>query len=250
MSLARRFFAKGSYHTHCPWPWWVALIDSVLLYFTAGFAAVVVSLALPQWSYYYLFPNLANHDYPIAFYVVGWCVWTFAAPWLLVAWLNRRGCLLDVLPLGPGSLGTGKTALLVIGAASLYVSLSALAATIYPDKTYKDAAYFIYYMHSPVAPLMLLMGVVGAPVMEEMMFRGFLQTALSSTRLGFWGASAILSAVWSLLHRYSWSGTAVVFSSGLVFSLLLWKTGSLRAGMVAHGLINLVGMMWIAFAYQ
>ena len=80
---------------------------------------------------------------------------------------------------------------------------------------------------------------VGAPLAEEMLFRGFLFSALAATRAGVAGAAVITSATWTALHAgYTLSGLGEVFLIGLFFSWLVWRTGSLRVAIFCHGLYN------------
>ena len=80
---------------------------------------------------------------------------------------------------------------------------------------------------------------VGAPLSEELLFRGFLQSALAGSRLGFFGASLVTSALWTALHAgYSLAGILEVFLIGLFFSWLLWRTGSLRVAIFCHAFYN------------
>jgi membrane protease YdiL (CAAX protease family) len=72
---------------------------------------------------------------------------------------------------------------------------------------------------------------------EEMLFRGYLQTALSRL-IGFWPAAIALSALFGLVHLRNSSellfGVAVVALGGAFFSLALWRTGSLWWGIGFH----------------
>lgn len=87
--------------------------------------------------------------------------------------------------------------------------------------------------------LALLVVGVGAPLSEELLFRGFLLSALAASRVGFWGGAVITSALWTALHAgYSPAGMVEVFVIGLYFSWLLWRTGSLRVAIVCHALYN------------
>jgi len=80
---------------------------------------------------------------------------------------------------------------------------------------------------------------VGAPLAEELLFRGFLLSALARSRLGFWGAAIVCSGLWTALHAgYSLAGVIEVFLIGLYLSWLLWRTGSLRVTLFCHGLYN------------
>jgi uncharacterized protein len=92
-----------------------------------------------------------------------------------------------------------------------------------------------------------LLVVVIAPVEEELLFRGFLQSALAKSRLGFWGAAVVTTGLWMALHEYSIAGLAKVFVLGLVFSWLLWRTGSLRVTIFGHALNNLVALVLLQY---
>jgi CAAX protease family protein len=91
----------------------------------------------------------------------------------------------------------------------------------------------------------LLAGVlaIGAPLSEELLYRGFLLSALARTRLGFWGAALIATALWAALHDYSAVGFAAVFMMGLLISWLLWRTGSLRVAIFCHALHNSLALV-------
>jgi membrane protease YdiL (CAAX protease family) len=82
------------------------------------------------------------------------------------------------------------------------------------------------------------LAVVVAPLEEEVLFRGFLLSALAQTRLRFWGAAVVSVALWTGLHDYSVLGLAKIFGTGLVFSWILWRTGSLRVTIFCHAVNN------------
>ena len=86
----------------------------------------------------------------------------------------------------------------------------------------------------------IIAAVVGAPVAEEMLFRGFLLPPLAKTRLGFIGAAIITSLCWAVIHGYSWQGAVEIFFIGLGFSYLLWRTGSILSSILLHMLFNAV----------
>jgi Type II CAAX prenyl endopeptidase Rce1-like len=80
---------------------------------------------------------------------------------------------------------------------------------------------------------------LGAPLAEELLFRGFLLSALARTRAGFAGAALISTSLWTALHAgYSLIGIVEVFTIGLFFSWMLWRTGSLRVPIFCHALYN------------
>ena len=86
--------------------------------------------------------------------------------------------------------------------------------------------------------MLLVMGV-GAPVSEELLFRGFLFSALAKSRFGLLGASLLTSAVWTSLHSgYSIYGLIEVFAIGLFLAWLLVRTGSLWITIICHMVYN------------
>jgi membrane protease YdiL (CAAX protease family) len=93
---------------------------------------------------------------------------------------------------------------------------------------------------------------VGAPIFEELFFRGFLRTALAS-RLGS-GAILIQALLFGLAHYQTglgWQNVSVVVAIsglGIVFGYTAHRTGRLAAGMIAHGLFNLVVTLTILFS--
>ncbi len=98
-------------------------------------------------------------------------------------------------------------------------------------------------------PLALVIIGVGAPLSEELLFRGFLQTALVTTRLGFWGASVVTTTLWTAMHAgYSLVGLTEVFLIGLIFCLMLRRTGSLRITIAVHAIYNTLIALVVIFA--
>ena len=101
-------------------------------------------------------------------------------------------------------------------------------------------AFFEEFIRSDAWWLAVLVIGLGAPVMEELLFRGFLFPALAQTRIGLIGAAVSTSAGWAALHAgYSSLGLIEVFAVGLYFSWLLVRTGSLRVPMFCHAAYNL-----------
>ncbi len=82
-------------------------------------------------------------------------------------------------------------------------------------------------------------GIVWAPLVEEIAFRGVLFATLR-TRMGVWPAVVSSAAIFALAHGYSVVGFASVFLSGVLWALAYERTRSLWPGMLAHGLNNLL----------
>ncbi|MEM1371713.1 MAG: CPBP family intramembrane glutamic endopeptidase [Pseudomonadota bacterium] len=146
----------------------------------------------------------------------------------------------DVLALHPvkGGLRTYAQSFLVVFGVAIAFSVVLIAAS--PSGWGRDMRPFLGMASSDYAPLLAFAVVVGAPLSEELIFRGFLLSSLAKTRLGFWGSAVLATGLWTLLHaqQYSLPGLLAVFVLGLTFAWLLWRTGSLWVPIVCHGLYN------------
>ena len=89
------------------------------------------------------------------------------------------------------------------------------------------------------AILTSLDAVVGAPVVEEIIFRGLLFGTLVG-RWGFWPAALGSSLVFASLHGYELEGSISVLTTGTFLCWLYARTGRLWAPMLAHGLLNAI----------
>lgn len=93
----------------------------------------------------------------------------------------------------------------------------------------------------------LALVVIGAPIAEELLFRGFMLPPLAKTRLGFSGATIVTTLLWTAIHWYSWQGSLAIMVWGLAFSYLLWRTGSILPSIALHGLLNLISVLFVLY---
>jgi uncharacterized protein len=91
---------------------------------------------------------------------------------------------------------------------------------------------------------------VAAPLTEELLARGFLYRGWSESFLRPLGAILLSSAVWTAMHmQYNWYFLAQVFSIGLLFGFLRYRSNSLLLPVILHGINNLaatVQTFWLA----
>jgi len=81
---------------------------------------------------------------------------------------------------------------------------------------------------------------VAAPITEEFFARGFLYRGWSESFLRPFGAILLSSAVWTIMHmQYNWFFLAQVFSIGLLFGYLRYRTNSTWLTVILHGINNL-----------
>ncbi len=90
---------------------------------------------------------------------------------------------------------------------------------------------------------------IGAPLSEELLFRGFLFPALAKSTLGVAGAAVVSTLAWTALHAgYSVYGLVEVFLVGLFFCWLMVRSGSLWVPILCHAIYNtaiVLGLRWL-----
>lgn len=152
-----------------------------------------------------------------------------------------------VLQLHRGFPGRGDVAVALAGLALVLGTYNLLVYLLRPDLFMSDVAPFLPMLEAPVWPVTVLAVGIGAPISEELLFRGFLLSALARWRAGFWPAALVANAAWTSFHLgYSAAGLIEVFLGGLFFSWLIWRTGSLWLPIIAHAVTNIVFLAVIA----
>jgi membrane protease YdiL (CAAX protease family) len=156
----------------------------------------------------------------------------------LLASVLLRGRTRDVLALHPAG-GWRAYGSAIVALAALQVALSGVQYMASRGDLYADLRPFVELVRGRDWALTGATIGIGAPLSEELLFRGFLLSALAQTRLGFWGAAVIATGLWTSLHLgYSLFGIIEVLVIGLFFSWLLWRRGSLRVVIFCHALYN------------
>lgn len=86
--------------------------------------------------------------------------------------------------------------------------------------------------------------VVAAPLMEELLFRGFLLPGYAASRLGPIGAIALTSIAWASMHiQYETFYVAQIFILGCAFGWLRLRSGSTLLTLILHGIVNAVAIL-------
>jgi membrane protease YdiL (CAAX protease family) len=179
-----------------------------------------------------------------------------AIPVVMAAWWlagRRHGNPSAVLNLGDPKLGQAGWAILV-GAFFIIMFLVGIVAFNLSGAGNGGAveeALSSVAQDPRLFALALPSVVLGAPIAEELIFRGQLYTALSQTRLGFSGASLITAGLWSGAHFSEGRlAVAIIFFMGLVFGWMLYRFGSLRVTFVCHAMWNLANSLILLGASQ
>ncbi len=96
--------------------------------------------------------------------------------------------------------------------------------------------------------LLLLVTAVGAPIVEELMFRGLLYPALK----GGWGkigGAALSSAIFAIVHPTIPNGFLPIMLLGFAFALTYERRGSLLPNIIMHGLHNGLILLTVFFLF-
>ena len=146
-----------------------------------------------------------------------------AAPTL--GWQPPRGRLSWLQPLGVTIAVSAVTAV--------------IAFVFFAEIVQRDLAPIRKMIDSAPLWIAFVALAIGAPLSEELLFRGYLLHRLVQTRLGFWASALIANTGWTLLHfNYSWLSLADVFLAGLLFSWALWRTKSIWVPIAFHAIYN------------
>jgi membrane protease YdiL (CAAX protease family) len=94
--------------------------------------------------------------------------------------------------------------------------------------------------------LLLLVVVVGAPVVEELVYRGMLQGAFTRRFHDWLGMSIV--ALWFAVVHFQPVETPGLFIVGLVLGSCALLSGRLGLGVVAHMAFNATGLVLVALA--
>lgn len=152
-----------------------------------------------------------------------------------------------VLQLHRGFPGSGEILIALAGLVLVIGTYNLIVYLLRPDLFMSDVAPFLPMLQAPMWPVTALAVGIGAPVSEELLFRGFVLSALARWRGGFWPAAIVANVAWTSFHLgYSVAGLLEVFLGGLFFSWLLWRTGSLWLPIICHAATNIVFLAVIA----
>jgi membrane protease YdiL (CAAX protease family) len=165
------------------------------------------------------------------------------------------GSLRDLGLVRPRWLDVGTGAVTSVVARVVGAALALVLVLLLPHESYTKGTSLLD-QSSPGVLAMLVVGViavVGAPIVEELFFRGLVQGALQP-RIGARAAVVVQAIAFGLVHYQVGMGIgtfaitfAVVGVSGLLFGVLRWHTHHLAAGMFAHAAFNLVAVV-VTFA--
>lgn len=217
------------------WGPWATLGWSVIIAAVFLFAQILVFVGNP---------NAANYDGDVL--ALATLLTTFLCAPLVVgiAKLKRGSRLSDYLPVTRPTLAVLGFWLLVLVLFSVASDLTSwlTGRPIVPD--FMTQAYT-----TADSKLLLWAGIaLGAPLFEELFFRGFLYAGLAPSRLGARGAIVLVALLWALIHiQYDWYGIATIFVIGVLLGVARARTGSLVVPLLLHVAGNSFALLETAF---
>lgn len=166
---------------------------------------------------------------------------------LMVCWIAaaRGGIRRETLQLANPVPGWGTFALAGLAVVLVTSAAELLMYASSDFNIFQDTKWLVEGLRSPLWWGTVIVGVVLAPLWEELTFRGFLLSALAKSPLGIVGGGLASNVAWTLLHwGYSWQGLASVFVAGILMTWLVWRTGSIWVPVVAHAIVNLAALVF------
>lgn len=161
----------------------------------------------------------------------------------------RRGMSLPVAyRLQPiTSVTLRDTVLIGLGVTILVDELDRLVAMIFPlPDNIARGMEFLAFNSSVEALLVILGAVLLAPLVEEIVFRGFFQQQLEQGYRDPTKAILFSSLLFTILHFNPW-WSLQIYLLGMVLGFLAWRTGSIWPSLVIHAVNNCLAL-WFANA--
>jgi membrane protease YdiL (CAAX protease family) len=143
-----------------------------------------------------------------------------------------------------GFKGVSLRAMLPYVAAFLVLLLSFDLSSLWLDRSVVTQFMLDVYESAGSKPLLWLTLLVGAPVGEELFFRGFLLAGFRTSRLGATGAVVLTSLLWAGIHtQYDPPDMAMVFLTGMALGWVRLSLGSIVPCIALHALMNFLATL-------
>ena len=191
--------------------------------------------------------GLSNPDSPQKFYtfisfIVGQGFMLVPLLWFLN---SRREPILQRLRLKPISSQTGSmVALFSIGLIVLSDELDRIVKLVVPAPEYIVDMNGLLQPESFLGYILLFVAVaVIAPLGEELLFRGFLQQFLEKHWKDVTRAILITALLFATIHMNPF-WFVQIYILGIMLGFLSWKTGSVLAALILHGMNNTFALIF------
>lgn len=190
-----------------------------------------------------VFPDFTT--FAIVLYVGGNCLAVIILHFLL----RSRGLRWSSVGLR-GSLnwaGAGLAALAVVLASILYLGVEALTGVLgIPMYWYEGARSFAPFTNVRDTALVVVFAVVLGPAVEELIFRGYVLTALLERGLRSRSALLLSALIFTSVHVFYGPGVlAFIFLWAFIPAVLYQRTGRLHSAMLFHVVNNFIAFVLV-----
>lgn len=96
------------------------------------------------------------------------------------------------------------------------------------------------------AIVLVVLVVVGAPIVEELVYRGLLQRSLANAVPRWW--ALVVTSAWFAFIHFAWVELPGLFAAGLVFGACVVITGRLGMAIATHAAFNAAGVAIVLWA--
>lgn len=112
-----------------------------------------------------------------------------------------------------------------------------------------DVSEFLQQLANSKSLLAFIAIAIFAPVLEELVFRGYLFAAWRQTRLGLSGTLVLTSSIFTALHigQYGILLLMILFVFSIILGLARERTGSLWVPIILHALNNVISGVTIIY---
>ena len=163
---------------------------------------------------------------------------------LFISWLLRKKGIYSVHSLGLNFFDR-KAFIYAVILWVLYFAFASLYGYVFEIEMPGD--FFEYSKAVPVWMISIVF-IIGTPIAEELLFRGYLYSQLINTKLGMYGTIIFTSLLWTGLHaQYDIDILFSLFFLGLVLGYVRYKYNSVYLAIAIHSIHNIQATIYILF---
>lgn len=234
------------------WGFWGTLLWGVLIFLVFNLGQMIPligymayeGLALTIDSFFLFSKRVVTDSFLLFLAAMGGMV--FVVPFVLGIIKFKQGAIMrEYLSLNGFRLAT--LMLSIVTFIVLYLSIGVLTELLGAKET-PDFMLNLEYPTLLSKMLLVIAVVVAAPIVEEVVFRGFLLKGFANSFLGVHGAVVLTSLLWAVIHgQYEFIYLFMIFLIGIVFGYARVMTNSLYIPMIMHGLMNFWSVMGLFY---
>lgn len=231
------------------WGLWGTALWTLALLLLFALVQVLAAAGYAAWrydpeaglAYRYYFQAYRLHGTSISLSILATLLVCGASLLLIIR--GKRGAVLrDYLPWTlPAAVQWRRWFAVMI----VFMVMTELVARFYPPAN-EHALDFMVTAYASARPVWLLWlaAVIAAPLLEEMLFRGFLFAGIEASRFGAMAAVLVSATVWAATHlQYDLYHMSIILVMGLIFGLARWQSGSLLLPLALHVFNNAAAML-------